>query len=195
MKRIVRLALPALLLAAACQPERPTVQDYFAILPDLVRHTEEDARKEMKGEPGQGPLFIDANSFAGGGFTLTRQTLDRDSIMAAIGRQDARKVTPADVIMIRDTGSAPPAPVDGMLLGMGGGRWVQEYGVLLHLNLTKWQPGQIAATVTSYTTDRSTWPTGICRRVLRVTYEKQENGSWQRTESEVRRRCEDPDQV
>src|ERR1700741_1467690 len=117
MKRIARLALPLFVLAA-CQPERPTVPDYFAILPDLVRHTEEDARKEMKGEPGQGPLFIDANSFAGGGFTLTRQTLDRDSVMAAIGRPEAQKVTPQEVIMIRDTGSTP-APTEGMLMGMG----------------------------------------------------------------------------
>lgn len=192
MKRI-SLAIPLLAVAAACQGERPTVQDYHAILPDLVRHTEADARKEAKGPPGQGPLFIDANSFAGGGFTLTRQTLDRDSLMAAMRYPGAQKVTPPEVIMIRDTGTAPAAPAGGLLPGMEGGRWVREYGVLLHMNLTRWQPGEIAATVTSYTTDRSTWPTGICRRVLRVTYEQQDDGSWGRKESEVRRRCEDPD--
>jgi len=195
MKRTFRLAVPLLALTVACQPERPAVQDFYAILPDLVRHAEADARKEAKGPPSRGPLFIDANSFAGGGFTLTRRTLHRDSIMAAIGYPGAQKVTPPDVIMIRDTGSAPAAPDEGMLMGMEGGRWVREYGALVRLNLTKWQPGEIAATVTSYTTDRSTWPTGICRRVLRVTYGRQEDGSWRRGESEVRRRCEDPDDL
>lgn len=187
---------PAALLALlpACQPERPTVQDYYAILPDLVRVTEADARREAQGQPSQGPLFIDANSFAGGGFTLTRQTLNRDSLMAAIAYPGAVKATPQEAIVIRDTGEvAAPTGGDAASLAMQGGRWVREYGVLLHLNLAKWEPGEIVATVTSFTTDRRTWPTGVCRRVLRVTYRKQENGSWQRTGSEVRKRCDDPD--
>ena len=47
--------------------------------------------------------------------------------------------------------------------------------------------------VTSFATDRSDWPTGICRRVQRVTYRKDSSGAWKRTHAEVRRRCEDPD--
>lgn len=194
MKRSRLSPLALLALLPACQPERPTVRDYYAILPDLVRATEADARQEAQGQPSRGPLFIDANSFAGGGFTLTRQTLDRDSVMAAIAYPGAVKATPQEAIVIRDTGEVTaPAGGDAASLAMEGGRWVKEYGVLLHLNLAKWEPGEISATVTSFTTDRRTWPTGVCRRVLRVTYGKQDDGAWRRTGSEVRKRCDDPD--
>lgn len=186
----------ALLLLAtllpACAPERPSVQDYYAILPDLVRFTEADARAAAQGQPSAGPLWVDSASFAGGGFTITRQPLNRDSVVAAMQNPDARAVSHQQVIMLRDTGDVT-ADGGGDMLGVDGGRWVREYGVLLRMNLTKWEPGEIVATVTSYTTDRRNWPTNICRRVLRVTYAKQDDGTWRRTGSEVRKQCDDPD--
>lgn len=187
--RILSLAA-ALAVLGACAPERPTVQDYHAILPDLVRYAEQDARKEAQGQPSQGPLWVDSASFAGGGYTLTRQTLDRDSIIAAMQNPDARAVAHQQVIMLRDTGETAGG---GEMLGMDGGRWVREYGVLVRMNLTRWKPGEIEALVTTYTTDRRNWPTNICRRVLRLTYAKQDDGSWQRANAEVRKRCDDPD--
>lgn len=187
--RILSLAA-ALAVLGACAPERPTVQDYHAVLPDLVRHAEADARKEAQGQPSQGPLWVDSASFAGGGYTLTRQTLDRDSIIAAMRNPDVRAVAHQQVIMLRDTGETVGG---GEMLGMDGGRWVREYGVLVRMNLTRWKPGEIEAIVTTYTTDRRNWPTSICRRVLRLTYGKQDDGSWQRANSEVRKRCDDPD--
>lgn len=189
--RLLPLVAIALALLGACAPERPTVQDYHAILPDLVRYAEQDARREAQGQPSEGPLWVDSASFAGGGFTLTRQTLDRDSVVAAMRNPDARAVAHQQVIMLRDTGETVGSGEE--MLGMDGGRWVREYGVLLRMNLTKWEPGEIAATVTSYTTDRRSWPTGICRRVLRLTYARQDDGSWRRSSAEVRKRCDDPD--
>jgi hypothetical protein len=98
---------------------------------------------------------------------------------------------PQDALVIQDTGTVAVSPE--AMAGFAGGRWVKGYGVLLHLNLVKADNQEIAATVTSFTTDRRSWPTGICRRVLRVTYRKDAAGAWRHTKSEVRRRCEDPD--
>jgi len=188
------LLLLAAALLAACASERPTVQDYYAILPDLVRFTEQDARKAAQGQPSEGPLWVDSASFAGGGYTLTRQTLSRDTVIAAMRNPDARAVSHQQVIMLRDTGRvAAGSGGEEDMLGVDGGRWVREYGVLLRMNLTRWKPGEIEALVTSYTTDRRTWPTGVCRRVLRLTYAKRDDGSWNRANAEVRKQCDDPD--
>ena len=195
----IRFRYLLLLLAAilpACASERPTVRDYYAILPDLVRFAEADARKAAQGAPSEGPLWVDSASFAGGGFTITRQTLSRDSVIAAMRNPDVRAVSHQQVIMLRDTGEVTAAPAGGQegdMLGVDGGRWVREYGVLLRMNLTRWEPGEIEAIVTSYTTDRRSWPTGICRRVLRLTYARQDDGSWRRANAEVRKQCDDPD--
>jgi hypothetical protein len=139
---------------------------------------------------------VDSASFAGGGFTITRQTLRRDSVVAAMRNPDVRAVSHQQVIMLRDTGDVNAEPAagasEGSMLGMEGGRWVREYGVLLRMNLTRWEPGEIEAIVTSYTTDRRSWPTGICRRVLRITYGKQD-AAWTRRNAEVRKQCDDPD--
>jgi hypothetical protein len=185
--------LLAAALLAACASERPTVQDYYAILPDIVRAAERDARKEALGHASEGPLWVDSASFAGGGFTITRQTLSRDSVVAAMRNPEVRAVAHQQVIMLRDTGEATTLVGEGEMLGMDGGRWVREYGVLVRMNKTLWEPGEIQALVATYTTDRRRWPTGICRRVLRLTYRQGEAGDWSRTRSEVRRACDDPD--
>lgn len=189
MKRL-RLSPAALLVLAACGTQRHTPADYYAILPDIVRFTADDARKTAGGRPADGPLWVDDKSFAGGGWQLTGKTLNRDSVVAAMGTTEARAVTPPQVIMLQDTGATTLTP--DAVMGTGGGRWVREYGVLLHMNQVKWDHQEVAATVTSYATDRSVWPTNICRRVWRLTYSRPQ-GTWKRTKEELRKRCQDPD--
>jgi hypothetical protein len=181
MKRIaVPLLAAALLALAACQPKRHTAQDFYAILPELVRAADADARQNAYGPRPEGPLFIDAESFAGGGFFVVRQVLDRDSVLAAMRRPDAVKVAHAREGLVLDDSTG------------FGGRWVREYGVVLRMNLTKWDAESISATVTSYTTDRRSFPPDICRRVLRFEFRKT-GGAWKKSAEEVRKKCEDPD--
>ena len=188
----VRLLLPALLALAACSHTDYTERDYYAILPDLVRFTDQDARQNAGGTRPAGPTWVDVKSFAGGGWQLTGKTLTRDSAWAHIGNPAAQRVEkPQDALVIQDTGTVAVSPE--AVAGFAGGRWVKGYGVLLHLNLVKADNQEVAATVTSFTTDRRSWPTGICRRVQRVTYRKDAAGAWQRSKNELRKRCEDPD--
>ncbi|HEU0051813.1 MAG TPA: hypothetical protein VFQ39_01505 [Longimicrobium sp.] len=171
----------ALLALAACQPERHTPRDYYAILPELVRVADADARENAYGPRPEGPLFVDVASFAGGGYFVTHQTLNRDSITAAMN-------LPAGAVRLDDARA-------GLVLEDSsgfGGRYVQQYGVVVRMNLTKWDAESISATVTNYTTDRRSFPTDICRRVLRVDFAKTD-GAWKKTEQAVRKRCEDPD--
>ena len=188
----VRLLLPALLALAACGHTDYTERDYYALLPDLVRFTDQDARQNAGGTTPAGPTWIDLKSFAGGGWQLTGKTLSRDSVWARIGDPRAERVDkPQDALVIQDTGTVAASPE--AVAGFAGGRWVKSYGVLLHLNLVKADNQEVAATVTSFTTDRRSWPTGICRRVQRVTYRKDASGAWKRTRNELRKGCDDPD--
>ena len=181
MKRIFApLAACALLALAACQPERHTPRDFYAILPQLVRFVETDARQEAEGRPAEGPLYIHTNSFAGGGWQLTRQRLNPDTVFAAIGRADAQSAVPREALILEDSAGF-------------GGRWVRGYGVLLHMNLMKWDAEEMTATVTSYTTDRRRFPTDICRRVWRVSFREAGEGRWELGERELRKACDDPD--
>jgi hypothetical protein len=190
----VRLTIPALLAVAlaACSSARYTLDDYYAILPDLVRFSNTDARQNSGGEAPTGPVWIDVKSFAGGGWQLTGETLSRDSVMSRIGDPAAQRVEkPQDALVIQDTGTVATSPE--AVAGFAGGRWVKSYGVMVHLNLVKADSREIAATVTSYATDRRSWPTGICRRVQRVTYQKDASGAWKRVKNELRKGCDDPD--
>ena len=189
----VRLTLPALFAVAlaACNT-RYTPRDYYAVLPDLVRFSDTDARQNAGGTPPAGPVWIDVKSFAGGGWQLTGETIDRDSVMARIANPAAERVEkPQDALVIQDTGTVVASPE--AVAGFAGGRWVKSYGVMVHLNLVKSDSREIAATVTSYATDRRSWPTGICRRVQRVTYQKDASGAWKRVKNELRKGCDDPD--
>jgi hypothetical protein len=191
----VRLTAPALLAAAlaACSSTEYTPRDYYALLPDLVRFADADARQNatVGGRPA-GPLWIDVKSFAGGGWQLTGKTLDRDTVMARIADPAAQRVEkPQDALVVQDTGTVAASPE--AMAGFAGGRWVKSYGVMVHLNLVKADNREIAATVTSYATDRRSWPTGICRRVQRVTYQKDAAGAWKRVKNELRKGCDDPD--
>ncbi len=191
MKRVRPFAL-VLLALAACSGRQYTVQDYFALLPDVVRFADADARRNAGGAPPQGPLWIDSNSFAGGAWQLAEQRVSRDTVMARIGLPQAQKISkPQEVIMLQDTGTVAATPE--AVAGFSGGRWIRGYGVMLHLNLVKADNEEIAVTVTSYTTDRRSWPTGICRRVQRLTYRKDAVGAWKRTKNELRKGCDDPD--
>ncbi|MFL5385129.1 MAG: hypothetical protein ACJ8GN_21620 [Longimicrobiaceae bacterium] len=189
-----RLTTPALLalLAAACSSPRYTAADYYALLPDLVRFAEADARQNGGPQPPTGPLWLDVKSFAGGGWQLTDETLSRDTVFARIGMPSAQRVEkPQDALMIQDTGTVAATPEAAA--GFAGGRWVKSYGVMLHLNQVKADNREIAATITSYVTDRRSWPTGICRRIQRVTYQKDASGAWKRVKNELRKGCDDPD--
>ena len=191
----VRLTIPALLAAAlaGCGSTRYTTADYYALLPDLVRFADAYARQNAAtgGRPA-GPVWIDVKSFAGGGWQLTGKTLDRDSVFARMALPEAQRVEkPQDALMIQDTGTVAASPE--AMAGFAGGRWVKSYGVMLHLNQVKADSREIVATVTSYATDRRNWPTGICRRVQRVTYQKDASGAWKRVKNELRKGCDDPD--
>jgi hypothetical protein len=191
----VRLTLSALLAAglAACGSTRYSPSDYYAVLPDLVRFSDTDARQNAtQGGRPAGPLWVDVKSFAGGGWQLTGQTMSRDTVFARIGVPGAQRVEkPQDALVIQDTGTVATSPE--AVAGFAGGRWVKSYGVMVHLNLVKSDSREIAATVTSYATDRRSWPTGICRRVQRVTYQKDSAGAWKRVKNELRKGCDDPD--
>jgi hypothetical protein len=189
----VRFTIPVLLAVAlaACNT-RYTERDYYAVLPDLVRFSDSDARQNAGGAPPAGPVWIDVKSFAGGGWQLTGETMSRDSVMAHLPVRGAQRVEqPQDALVIQDTGTVAASPE--AMAGFAGGRWVKSYGVLVHLNLMKSDSREIAATVTSYATDRRSWPTGICRRVQRVTYRKDAAGAWKRVGNELRKGCDDPD--
>lgn len=191
MKRATPLAL-ALLALAACHEAEYTVQDYWSLLPDVVRFADADARQAAHPKPPEGPLWIDVNSFAGGGWQLTEQKLNRDSVMAHIALPQAQRISkPQEVIMLEDTGTVAATPE--AVAGFTGGRWIKGYGVMLHLNLVKADNREIAVTVTSYATDRRSWPTGICRRVQRLTYRRDAGGAWKRAKAELRKGCDDPD--
>ncbi|HEU4560140.1 MAG TPA: hypothetical protein VFS20_19980 [Longimicrobium sp.] len=186
------IALLALASLAACGGRAHTVNDYYAILPDLVRFAQADAAGNVGPRKPEGPVWIDVKSFSGGAWQLTDQTVSRDSVFAHVGVPGVQRVEkPQDALVIQDTGTVAASPE--ALAGFAGGRWVRSYGTLLHLNLVKADAKEIAVTVTSYVTDRREWPTDICRRVIRLTYAKNEAGAWQRTGNEVRKRCEDPD--
>ncbi|HEX8904935.1 MAG TPA: hypothetical protein VF771_08860 [Longimicrobiaceae bacterium] len=191
MKRVRPFAL-ALLAVAACSEHQYTVRDYWGLLPDVVRFADADARQNAGPKPPEGPLWIDVNSFAGGGWQLTEQKLSRDSVMSHVAIPNAQRIDkPQEVIMLEDTGTVAATPE--AMAGFTGGRWIRGYGVMLHLNLVKADNREIAVTVTSYYTDRRTWPTGICRRVQRVTYRPDANGGWKRMKNELRKGCDDPD--
>jgi hypothetical protein len=185
-------AVLSLLPLAACGGPDYTVNDYYAILPDAVRFANQDARANVGEKKPEGPLWIDVKSFAGGGWQLTGKALNRDTVFARLAPLGAQRVeTPQEAIMIQDTGTVEASPE--AVAGFSGGRWVKGYGVMLHLNLVKADNREIAVTLTNYATDRRTWPTNICRRILRLTYEKTGAASWHRTKDEVRKKCEDPD--
>jgi len=190
--RPILFALLSLVPLAACDGGRHTDADFYGVLPDAVRFADQDARDNVGEKKPQGPLWIDVKSFAGGGWQLTGHTLNRDSVFARVGSTNAQRVeTPQEAVVIQDTGTVAASPE--AVAGFSGGRWVKAYGVLLHLNTVKADSKEIAITLTSYATDRRVWPTDICRRVLRLSYQKDDAGSWRRTHDEVRKKCEDPD--
>jgi hypothetical protein len=189
LRPLLLAALPAL---AACNSTNYTARDYYAIIPDLVRFADSDARQNANGPRPAGPLYVDVKSFSGGGWQLTGETFNRDTVWARLGDPGAQRVErPQDAFVIQDTGTVEATPEAAA--GLTGGRWVRSYGVMVHLNLVKADNREIAATVTTYSTDRRSWPTGVCRRIQRVTYRRDSSGSWTRAHNELRKGCDDPD--
>src|SRR4051794_41950300 len=91
--------------------------------------------------------------------------------MAHVGVPGARKLDkPQQAIMLEDTGTVAATPE--AMAGFSGGRWIRGYGVLLHLNLVKADNREIAVTVTSYATDRRSWPPRIFPPTQRPTHPK-----------------------
>jgi hypothetical protein len=182
----------ALAPLAACNTREYSKADFYAVLPQLVRYADADARDSASGRRPEGPLYVDVNSFAGGGWQLTGENYNRDTVMLNVGNPSAVRVNkPQEALVIQDTGTVEATAEAAA--GLSGGRWVRGYGVMLHLNLVKADNHEIAATVTSYATDRREWPTDICRRVLRVTFRKDAQGAWARTRTDRRKGCDDPD--
>jgi len=193
----MRLGLSLSLLAAAavlgaCNTREYSAADFYAVLPQAVRLADADARDSASGRRPEGPLYVDVNSFAGGGWQLTAENYNRDSVMAHVGNPSAVRVNkPQEALVIQDTGTVEATPEAAA--GLSGGRWVRGYGVMLHLNLVKADNHEIAVTTTSYATDRREWPTDICRRVLRMTFRRDAQGKWSPARSERRKGCDDPD--
>lgn len=171
MNRLSAALAAACLLAAGCTTPRPTVRDYLSIVPDVVRHMEADARRNAPSRPVEGPLLLDVESFRGGGYWVTRQTVSGDSVQR--------------VVPVRFT---PAAGREAVLCEEGdmGGCWVREYGVFLRMNLMKHTADEMLAIATTYTTDRRAFPPQVCERVWRIRYGR-DGGGWKVLSRELRR--------
>ncbi|HEU0012156.1 MAG TPA: hypothetical protein VFQ45_00650 [Longimicrobium sp.] len=172
----MKRAAPALaaLLLAACSSTRPTREDYFEVMRQMVRFVEDDARRNAPGRVADGPLQVDLRSFRGGGFAVTRESFTDDDIAAALGRPIVR--AEMEDVMLCDTVSSV------------GGCWVRQFGVFVHLNVARTTTDQVTALVRTTTTDRRTHPSDWCDRVWWLRYRKQ-GGAWSLAERDLRESC------
>lgn len=162
MKRLLAPAAALLLLGtAACDPPRYTREDYLAVLPQAVDWMADDARRNAHPEPPQGPLYVDAVSFAQGGNWLTRAEMDTTDVKGGLAGTDFRTAR-------MEAGS-------GLLCDDGGvgGCWVEQYGTYLRMHVVQRNGSQVIPVVASYTTDRRSFPTGFCKRVWRLVFERE----------------------
>lgn len=175
----LRRALPLVLLLlplAACGADRPGTEDYLQVVPEMVAVVEADARENAPGRPAQGPLILDAGSFAGGWALRARSQLDSARVIEAVGRPEAEIARPNDVILCDES-------------ELGGGCWVRSYGVFVHLNVVRRADDEISSLVTGTVTDRRAFPTWICERVWGLTFRRDEAGAWSLADRELRRDC------
>jgi hypothetical protein len=177
MKRAV-LLLPALLLAA-CSPPRPTPAEYLAVVPQIVRFMETDARQNAPGQPAQGPLMIDVRSFTANGARMVGSPVDSTRFRQAVGRPFEPVAAEDSVLLLEETGTA-------------AGKWVKRYGVYLHLNQVRAAGDEMTAVVRSTTTDRRGFPTELCDRVWRLNFHRGANGAWALHEKNLRFSCLEP---
>ena len=182
MRHIRILFGPTLaLLLVGCSAGRPTREDYLAVVAQVVRTLEQDARSQDLGRPPRGPLWVDANGFAGRGTDVTGTRMTADEVMAALGA-GVRRADPQQVLL---------APEEEDMLG---GTWVREYGVHVSPNAARGTRDQITMLAGDYSTDRRAIPTSICERVWRLRYRRQADGSWTPTERTLTRGCLDATQ-
>jgi hypothetical protein len=174
--RAARACLLALFAAAAaCGSERPSTEDYLAVVPQLVAFAESDARDNAPGVPATGALFLDLASLAAGGRSVLGQAPDSASLAAAVDRP-FRHARIEDVLLCDEEGTG------------GGGCWVREYGVFVTVNAVRRSEGRMTALVRSISTDRRVRPTFLCDRYWRLRFVRR-NGEWRLEEQTLNRSC------
>lgn len=162
--RIAPLAALAAVLLAACT-ERPSPQDYLAVVPQVVTLMAEDARQNALGRPPAGPLWVDARGFAALSERVTGEPITEQQVVAALGR-GTRRAEPRQVLL---------AATDEDVLG---GTWVREYGLYVSPNVARGAGDEITVFVGNYVTDRRALPTTICDRVWELTFRREAPGRW-----------------
>jgi hypothetical protein len=174
----VSLVLSALALLSACDPPRPSEQDYLSVLPGLVPQMDRDAREHPAGPPVDGPLIVDVKSFAVGGRLATLHPIDREKVRQALGGSFVSSV-PDSVVLCDRT-------------DMGSGCWVKQYGVFVHMRLMEapskdWMRAHVSVT----TTDRRAYPTNFCERIWKIDF-KRSGSAWKQTAAELIKSCDEP---
>lgn len=178
--RIARAAVGcALLLLSGCALPRPSMEDYLRVMPRVIAFAEADGRANAPGQPARGPLFLDTPSFASAAWMVTQTKPDSvelgKQVRGAIGRPYEEAVPQVTMTCDRNPDGIGPS---------AGGCWVDRYGVFVHLNFTKATRDRMEFYVAVTVTSHRTWPTEICQRTWRLTYERA-GGAWPQTDKEL----------
>jgi hypothetical protein len=178
MKRLLSLStvLASLALLAACDPPRPSEQDYLAVLHGLVPQMEADGRQHAAGPAVDGPLMVDVKSFVGGARRVTLRPVEAGRVQQALGGGFVAAVPDSTVLCDRSQ--------------MGSGCWVKAYGVFVHLRLMEavskdWMQAHVSVT----TTDRRGYPTSFCERIWKIDFERAGAG-WIQKRKELIKGCD-----
>lgn len=172
-------ALLALALLAACSTERPSKEDYVAVVRQIITFVQRDALAHQMGQPSAGPLWVDVRGFGGRAHQVIFDTIPTAELRRTLGK-GTRIADPKQVLMIDEGESSS---------GIGG-RWVREYGVYVSPNVARATHDQITMIVVGYITDRREFPTDICDRVWRLRY-RRAGAEWKLHESKLMRTCLD----
>lgn len=159
MNRTLLLLGPVLLLAlpaAGCGSNKPTEEDYLAIVRKTVSFAEDDARRAAAEGAATGPLLLDVNSFRGGSLRATGTVIAPEKISRAIGRE-FRPTVPDSSFRCLETELGPTC-------------WVPKQGVFVHLNLASRTPDRIIMHYTSTVTASNFIPPVLCDRAFRLEF-------------------------
>lgn len=176
MKHRVAVLLVLAAALAGCKEHRATPREYLAVVPEIVRFMEQDAREHAYGRGARGPLLADLESFRGNAFRATGEVLDSAAVQAAIG-PEVRDLQPDSALLCQESEFA-------------AGCWVREYGVYLHLNLITPSPGQLRAFASSEVTDPRYIPSVVCKRVWELTFTQPDTAApYRLTDRELTHDC------